>query len=130
MKNTTPSGTRTFVDPQSVGPIRRADDFADRIRQFGDLLQADGDLLDPLAIEPQPVDCSIGKPVTGRRRQIALVRLGNSFFVLAQQLSRPPQPLVLHLARDCRQVHRRTLGVRRDVGAVLVEIELGCRGHG
>ena len=38
-----------FVDPQAVRPVRRADDFADRIRQVGDLLQADGDLFDPLA---------------------------------------------------------------------------------
>src|SRR3546814_6634399 len=57
----------------AVGALDRADHVADRIGQIGDRLEAGGDSLDPIRIEPQAIEHRVAQPLVAAARHILAV---------------------------------------------------------
>src|SRR3546814_9636210 len=61
------------VCSSDLGALDRADHVADRIGQIGDRLEAGGDSLDPIRIEPQAIEHRVAQPLVAAARHILAV---------------------------------------------------------
>src|SRR3546814_3788683 len=80
----------------AVGALDRADHVADRIGQIGDRLEAGGDSLDPIRIEPQAIEHRVAQPLVAAARRSeehtselqSLIRNSYSVFCLKKKNKR------------------------------------------